>query len=134
MLKKNMGVSTRDFYINVLLGAAVAAGTILLTMLIAAAFMVFLDIKVRYASPIASVCAALGTLAGGYFAAIKNKSKGIVNGFFVAIIIYLLIGIVALFMGSKFTAMSVIHLAVILLSGCIGGILGVNKNTKRKII
>ena len=134
MLKKEMRVSTRSFYINALIGASVAAGVILLAMLIAAAIMVLLDINVMYASPISSVCAAIGTFCGAYFAARKNKSKGIVNGFIVAVIIYILVGIVALFLDSNFTVMSLIHLAVIVLSGCIGGIMGVNKQEKRKII
>lgn len=134
MLKKEMGVSTRSFYINVLIGTAVAVGVILLTMLISSAIMVLLDINIMYASPISSVCAAIGTFCGAYFSARKNKSKGIVNGLMVAAIIYILVGIVALFLDDNFTVMSLIHLAVIVLSGCIGGIMGVNKQEKRKII
>ncbi len=134
MLKKDKGVSTRGFYINVLIGAAVAAGVILLTMLIAAAIMVLLDINIMYASPISSVCAAIGTFCGAYLAARKNKSKGIVNGLMVAAIIYILVSIVALILDDDFTVMSLIHLAVIVLSGCIGGIMGVNKSEKRKIV
>ncbi len=134
MLKKEMGVSPRNFYTNVLIGVAVAAGVILLVMLIAAALMVLLDINVMYASPISSVCAAIGTFCGAYLAARKNKSKGIVNGLLVAAIIYVLISIVALILDDNFTVMSLIHLAVIVLSGCIGGIMGVNKNEKRKIV
>ena len=134
MLKKEMGVWAHNFYINVLIGAAVAAGAILLTMLIAAALMVILDINIMYASPISSVCAAIGTFCGGYFSARKNKSKGIVNGLLVAAIIYVLISIVALILDDGFTVMSLIHLVVIVLSGGIGGIMGVNKNEKRRIV
>lgn len=134
MLKNEVKNSVRDFYINVLIGAAIAAGVILLTMLIAAAIMVLLDINIMYASPISSVCAAIGTFCGAYYAARKNKSKGIVNGLMIAAIIYVLVGVVALFMDSNFTVMSLIHLAVIVLSGCIGGIMGVNKSEKRKIV
>ncbi len=134
MLKNEVKILARNFYINILIGAAVAAGVIILTMLIAAAIMVLLDVNIMYASPIASVCAAIGTFSGAYFSAVKNKSKGIVNGLMIAAIIYVLVGIVALFLDSNFTVMSLIHLAVIVLSGCIGGITGVNKNEKRKIV
>lgn len=134
MLKKEKGVSTQKFYINVLIGAAVAAGVILLTMLIAAALMVLLGIDVMYSSPFASVCAAIGTFCGGYFAARKNKTKGIVNGIMVAAIIFILVSAVAMIIDNNFTVMSFIHLAVITLAGCIGGIMGVNKNEKRKIV
>lgn len=134
MLKKDIGVSTRSFYINVLIGALAAAGIIVLIMLVAAAIMVLLDVNIMYASPISSVCAAIGTFCGGYFAARKNKSKGVINGLLVAIIIYLLVSVVALILDSNFTVMSLIHLAVIVLSGCIGGIMGVNKRDKRRIV
>lgn len=134
MLKKEKRVWARNFYINVLIGAAVAAGVILLTMLTAAALMVLFDINIMYASPISSVCAAIGTFCGAYLAARKNKAKGIVNGLMVAAIIYVLVSIVALILDNNFTVMSIIHLAVIVLSGCIGGIMGVNKSEKRKII
>ncbi len=134
MLKKDIRGTTRSFYINVLIGVAVALGVILLTMLIAAAIMVLLDINIMYASPISSICAAIGTFCGAYFAARRNTKKGIVNGLMVAAIIYVIISIVALFLDSNFTVMSLIHLAVIVLSGCIGGIMGVNKTEKRKII
>ena len=65
MLKKDIGVSTRSFYINVLIGALAAAGIIVLIMLVAAAIMVLLDVNIMYASPISSVCAAIGTFCGG---------------------------------------------------------------------
>ena len=134
MLKKDIGVSTRSFYINVLIGALAAAGIIVLIMRVAAAIMVLLDVNIMYATPISSVCAAIGTFCGGYFAARKNKSTGVIHGLLVAIIIYLLVSVVALILDSNFTVMSLIHLAVIVLSGCIGGIMGVNKRDKRRIV
>ena len=134
MLKKQVQGKNSDFYINILIGSAIAVGVILLTMLIAAALMVFFNISVKYASPIASVCAGFGTFIGSYFAARKNGQKGILNGIMTAAIIFVFVTIVSVFLNDRMTIISLIHLAVIVLSGCIGGIMGVNKREKRKII
>ncbi len=134
MLKKQTQDKGSNFYINILIGAAIAVGVILLTMLIAAALMVFFNISVKYASPIASVCAGFGTFIGAYFAARKNGVKGLINGLLVAAVIFVIVTIVSAFLNDQMTIMSLIHLAVIVLSGCIGGIMGVNKREKRKIV
>ncbi len=134
MLKKQTQNKSNSFYINILIGAAVSVGVLLLALLIAAALMVFFNISVKYASPIASVCAAIGTFTGAYFSARKNGEKGLINGLLIAGVIFVIVTIVSAFLNDKITAISFIHLAVILLSGCIGGIMGVNKTEKRKIV
>ncbi len=124
----------KSFYINVLIGAGIGAAVCLVLLLGIAAVMVLSGIGNTYASPLSSVAAAVGAGIGGYFAARRNKSKGLICGALVAVIMFLVFSVIGAVLGSSITLMSLIRFVILLLSGVIGGILGVNKRDKRKIV
>lgn len=127
-------ISGKGFYINILLGAGIGFGITLLMLLLMAVLMLATGINTNMASPLASVALAAGSAMGSYIAAFRNKQKGFVCALLIAAIIFAGITLVALIISREFSLMSLIHLVVVVLSSLIGGILGVNKSDKVKIV
>ena len=127
-------ISTKQFYINILIGALIGAVITFLALLLFAAIMLIFNIDINMSSPLSSVALLIGSGAGGYISAYKNKSKGFLCGLINAGITFLLIAVIGLILSRDITLMSLIHLAVTVLSSLIGGILGVNKADKIKVV
>ena len=127
-------ISTKQFYINILIGAAIGAVSTFLVLLIFAAIMLFFNININMSSPLSSIALAIGSGVGGYISAYKNKAKGFICGLINAGIMFLLIAIIGFILSRNITLMSLIHFAVTMLASLIGGILGVNKADKIKVV
>ncbi len=134
MLNKVNSEMGKKFYINTLIFGIVGVLICIILLFAASAIMVVADLSSDLASPLSSICAAIGALAGGYLASRKNKSRGIINGLLVAGIMFIIISVVGGFVSDSVSAMSLIRLTVITLASLIGGILGVNKSSKVKIV
>lgn len=122
------------FYKNALFGSVIALIVTAIAYLLIAVFMVVLDIGSTYASPLSSIGVALGGFVGTMIAARKNGQKGMLTGLLCSLILFGTIMIVAAFLSDRFTIMTLIHFIVTLASCLMGGIVGVNKSEKRKII
>ena len=131
---KNIANDNKSFYINVLIGAGIGVAVTLILLFGIAAIMVLGGMGSAYASPLSSVAAAIGAFIGGYFAARKNSAKGLFGGLLVAAVMFILITVVGAFVSEQVTLMSLIRLVIITLAASIGGILGVNKSSKLKIV
>ncbi len=127
-------ISTKQFYINILIGAAIGAVIAFLVLLIFAAVMLIFNININMASPLSSVALAVGSGVGGFVSAYKNKAKGFICGLINAGVMFLLIAVIGLILSRSITLMSLIHFAVTILASLIGGILGVNKADKIKVV
>ncbi len=127
-------ISTKQFYINILIGATIGAVTTFLVLLIFAAVMLLFSININMASPFSSIALALGSGAGAYISAYKNKAKGFICGIINAGVMFLLIAVIGLILSRNISLMSLIHFAVTTLASLIGGILGVNKADKIKVV
>lgn len=126
--------SNKQFYINVLIGAGIGFAATMVVLVILALIMVLFNIGNSFSSPLASVAVAVGSILGGWISGVKNKSKGIINGLLVATLIFLFVTFISVFFNDKMTFMSLLHFIIIYLAACIGGIAGVNKIEKRKVI
>lgn len=126
--------TNEKFWINILTGAAIAAVITIGAMLLAAVIMTAAGGMRAYASPIAGVTLCIGTIIGARFAAFKNGSRGLICGSLTALVLFAVLTVAGMFVNNGFTVMTLIHFAISLLSGCIGGILGVNRTEKRKVI
>lgn len=106
----------------------------LVTLLLIALVMYFANIDSIYASPLASVGLAVGCFFGGLYSSKKSGKNGLLYGFLTAGIYFILIFIASLSVSlNSIGILTLIHAAVMLLSGSIGGILGVNSKTKQLI-
>lgn len=131
---KNISNDNKSFYINVLIGAGIGIVVTLILLFGIAAIMVLGGMGSSYASPLSSVAAAIGAFIGGYFSARKNGVKGLLGGLFVAAVMFILFSVVGAFLSEQVSLMLFIRLVIIGLAASIGGILGVNKSSKVKIV
>ena len=93
------------------------------------------DLDENMSSVMSGICIGLGTLTAGFLSSKKIKSGGIVNGAVCGAIIYVLIFAISLILSETgFSMITVYHLLIALLASAIGGIMGVNSSSKRKLI
>ncbi len=96
-------------------------------------FMYFADLDSSYAPLLGTLSVAFSILITAYLQASKIKKKGFLIGFIIGIVNFILIFLISLIInGSGITYNTLFHLVIFLLSGLIGGILGVNKTTNKK--
>lgn len=128
---KNENSIYKTIFVSILIGTIVFV--ILLPLF--ALIVTLLDLDISSTGPLASICIGISSAISGYIAARKIKRKGIVIGGLCGLIIFFLIKLISLLINSSgITLITFIHLIIIVLSGCIGGIIGVNSGEKRKII
>ena len=121
----------------VIYGLSVIVGivTTIIMLLFSTAFYLATDMNDALVSPLSALCVGVGSLLSGFLSSKKIKSNGILNGLICGGILFLLITFVALFFsGGGFSLISLIHSAIILVSGMIGGIAGVLKSYDRSLI
>lgn len=114
--------------------------TIVLEIIIAAAFiglfsflMYFADLDSNYASLLGTLSVAFSILITSFLLAIKVKKRGFLIGFIIGISNFVLIFLISLVInGGGITYNTLFHLIIFVLSGLIGGILGVNKTSNKK--
>ena len=77
----------------------------------------------------------IGAFVGGLFAALLHKSKGMIIGICVGFIMFLIITVVSLIVsGGGITLNTPLRLVIMSILGAVGGIVGVNRSAKRKMI
>ncbi|MEE1025855.1 MAG: TIGR04086 family membrane protein [Acutalibacteraceae bacterium] len=119
----------------ILTGAILGITVTLCLFVLLALIMSFSILPTNSASVVASIAIAAGSFFGGFSAAKKLGKNGLVIGAicgFLLFIILTLIGVAA-FKSAPGTS-TVIRLLIFVVSGAIGGIIGVSGNDKRKIV
>lgn len=124
----------KKFLKSVLIGTVAAVCITIFLLFTESLVITVCGIPLSFASAISSIALAIGTLCGGMISALKNGKNGMICGVITAVLLFIIITVVGLIVKNSFSVISLIHLTVTVLSGCIGGILGVNKTEKRKII
>ncbi len=121
-------------YKHIGIGTVIAMIITLISLFLLAVIMYFANIDSVYSSPLSSVGLAIGSLVGGLYASKKSGKNGLLYGLLTAGIFFVLIFIASLSVSlDGIGILTLIHAAVMLLSGGIGGILGVNSKTKHVI-
>ncbi len=121
----------------VIYGLSLLVGIILViaSMFLASLLCLAADLPESLSSPISALCVGVGAFSSGFLASKKIKSGGVLNGAVCGVILYALVFLLSLiFSENGFSAISVLHLLIILISAMIGGILGVGAAAKRKYI
>ncbi len=74
----------------------------------------------------------IGTFGGGYITARINKSMGMAVGALCGVGVFLILLAVGAILGSELGIVTLVRAAAAIISGALGGVLGVNKRKKRK--
>lgn len=124
----------RKNYINILTALILQVIVTFLGVSLFSIIMNLADVDYKYSPVFGSVVVALGAFASAYFLSRIKKSKGYVIGGAVGLITFLIVTLVGLIMNDGgMTVNTLFHLIIIMLSSLTGGILGVNKKTKKYV-
>ncbi len=74
----------------------------------------------------------IGTFGGGYITARINKSMGMAVGAVCGVGVFLIVLAVGAILGSELGIVTLVRAGTAVISGALGGVLGVNKRKKRK--
>lgn len=78
------------------------------------------------------VAACTGAFCGGFVCALSADSRGMLWGALCAAVIFLLILAPAAVSGGTIGAMCLLRMSVMLISGALGGVIGINSTIRRK--
>lgn len=93
------------------------------------------DIAPQLLAPISTAAFSLAVLLAGFLFATLHKEKGMLYGFLIGLIFYVILWIGALVQGqTEFSALSAIKGAALLCSGAIGGSFGILAQERRRRI
>ena len=124
-----------DSYKPLLTGLIVSVLSTMSALLIFSALLTFRDIPPVILPVLSGVAIALGGFLGGLFAARKAGKNGLFFGIITGAALFLILLIASLLISTGgLTVMTLIKLAISVLSSAIGGIIGVNLKNRRKII
>ncbi|MBE6728240.1 MAG: TIGR04086 family membrane protein [Ruminococcaceae bacterium] len=126
------GFGNKGFYlIGSLLGVAVAV----LLMLISAFVILKFDLDRQMAAPFATVCVSAGAFVAAFYNAFKLGGKGYIVGLVTGGIVFAVVLIISLMVAeNSFSLNTLFHFIIMMLSGLIGGIWGVNRKLSKKFI
>ena len=111
------------------------AGLIVLALflLLFAVVLSMKDLPLSAYKPITSVGCAIAALVAGFFASKIHQKQGLLIGMACGVALFVLIFLIGLIAGgTPLSFWTAVKFAVLIISGCVGGILGVNFRIKRK--
>ena len=121
--------------IHISIGIGVGAAAAFLSMLLCAFVLTLSDFNASVAVPLSNICLAIGSAAGGFTASMLHRSKGLIIGAAVGFIMFALVTLISLIAsGSSMTANTPLRLVVMTLIAAVGGIIGVNRAAKHKMM
>lgn len=134
--RKNLGNANpcicriKSIGIGVLCGVTVCS---VLLILLAVVFTKSSSPPHNLIDPIMLICCGLGAFTGGYFSARISKEKGALYGVASGFLMFIFIFISGLIsVRGSLTKLTLVRFVTMLTSGMLGGIVGVNRRTKRK--
>ncbi len=111
----------------IFIGITISVLTALVALFALSVIMYYADLSNTYASVLASVGLGTGCFVGSIYTAKKIGKKGLLTGFLMSGILFCIISIASLTVTLESVGMlTLIHFFVMMLSGGIGGIVGVN--------
>lgn len=111
-----------------LCGIMVFAGTLMLFALI----MIMRDVPTMLLGPMSVAAIILGCISGGFVLGRFMRAGGLMHGLLMGGLMYALIFILSLSMGEPVGLAALFKCIIALLSGAIGGIMGVNMRQRRR--
>ena len=140
MSKKNSGIfskirgkikskSKEGALLCVLLATMGGIAVMFLLMLLFAAALSCFPLPLSVFSPAGLLIGCLSAMSAGFLCALMSREKGFFFGIFCGMILFVILLLVALLVWKqKLGTYTLVKLFAMLLSGAIGGIIGVNRN------
>ena len=104
-------------------------------MALFSALLLFLNLDRAYSVPFATISVAVGIFLASYYTAKKIGDKGYLIGIITSVTVFLFITVLSFALGKpSLNINTLFHLIIMLLSGTVGGIMGVNSDKKQRYI
>lgn len=91
------------------------------------------DFSFMLINPLATLALGVGSMLSGFLSARSFRERGMLMGGLSGLIIFAIVLIVSAMFQFELGAKAIIKLAVTVLGGCVGGIIGINKRNKRRV-
>lgn len=126
---ENIQIKKNNSIINLFKGVGTALITTLVLLIIFSVVLTYTNMQENIINPVIMIITAVSILIGSSIANIKIKKNGLVNGGIVGGIYILIIYLISSILNWKFSlnVQSIIMIAVAIVFGILGGIIGVNK-------
>ena len=125
----NFSAALKASLFGTAVGALICAGFLLLFSFF---FVAVKSVPQFMIQTIAIFCAVIGAFIAGYITTRIYRSKGLVYGAFAGFLLFFVITLIAFIISrDKFTFLTLIRFSVMVFSGAIGGVLGVNKKRRK---
>ena len=132
---KNKSVLLDPTIKHIILGVAFGGASVFVCMLLCAFVLTLKDFDASVATPMSNACLAVGAFVSGFVCTVLHKSKGLILGSVTGLIVFALITLIALFVnGGDITLNTLLRLVIMVVLSAAGGVIGVNKSAKRKMI
>lgn len=129
LLMKEKKAAVLPFLISGIIGALFVFMILLLS---ASAIVSMGSLDTGLFIPLNMVSLCVGSFVGGWICARFMKEKGLICGALCALVIFVFTAAVLLIIGGEPTIQLFLRLLIMLPSGAIGGVLGVNRKKKRR--
>ncbi len=116
-------------------GSIIGVLAIVIAMLLFSAIILFFNLDRAYSLPFATISAALGVFFASHYTAKKIGDRGYLIGFIISVAVFVIITVISMIINNAgFNINTLFHFIIIVLSGVVGGIMGVNHEKKQKLI
>ena len=126
---ENHAVNENKAFITILKGVLISLIVTFLLLLIFSLVLTFTDIQEDVIAPVIIIITAISILMGSSISNIKIKKNGLINGGIIGALYVAILYIISSILNWKFglDIKSIIMIAVGIIFGILGGIIGVNK-------
>ena len=126
---ENHAVNENKAFITILKGVLISLIVTFLLLLIFSLVLTFTDIQEDVIAPVIIIITAISILIGSSISNIKIKKNGLINGGIIGALYVAILYIISSILNWKFglDIKSIIMIAVGIIFGILGGIIGVNK-------
>lgn len=127
MFKENFSLNRILLYLGVFILSSIVS------IVLFAVILLFLEIDLSYATLFATISLAIGIFFTSFIVAKTTKEKGCLIGSAFGGFVFIITLIISLFSDSSSVSLNILFRFIIyILSGCCGGIFGVNKASRKK--
>lgn len=118
----------------VFIGTAIGLVAMTVVLMLFAFLLTLMDIPQGLIVPLALAAVGVGAFVGGYVSSQITGKKGMLGGFLTGLLFYCILTLVALAAtGFKLDSEQFLRLAVVLVTGCGGGVVGINRQRTRRV-
>ena len=126
---ENMQINENNSIINILKGVGISLITTVILLIIFSIILTYTNIQESAINPVIMIITAISILIGSSLENIKIRKNGLINGGIIGAIYIIVIYLISSILNWRFSLniQSLIMIAISIIFGILGGIIGVNR-------